>query len=141
MRANAGAAPLCACCLRRHWSRQGQRASPGWRYARRCGYVCKTQGPLPFELCMFTAMFARFRGSSPWGLVQLCLQKAGATPLRALYVIVYSDACRKQGQLPLVRGMFTAMFARKKQKKKGLELGMFTATFAKCRGSSPWSFS
>ena len=89
---------------------------------------------------MFTAMFARFRGSSPWGLVQLCLQKAGATPLRALYVIVYSDACRKQGQLPLVRGMFTAVFAREKQ-KKGLELGMFTATFAKCRGSSPWSFS
>ena len=77
------------------------------------------QGQLPWELWMFTAMFAN----------------AGSAPLGALDA--YNYVCKMQGQLPFELCWFTARFA--KRRGSSPELWMFIAMLAKCRGSSPWS--
>ena len=45
-------------------------------------YVCKMQGQLPFELCWFTARFAKRRGSSPelWMFIAMLAKCRGSSP-------------------------------------------------------------
>ena len=112
-----GSSPGSFGCLQLCLQMQGQ---PPLGALDAYNYVRKIQGQLPFELCWFTARFAKLRGSSPelWMFIAMLAKCRGSSPWSLGRV--YSYVCKMQGQLPWEHWMCTAMFA-------------------KCRGSSPGS--